>query len=109
MVDFEEAREELERRKAELAEIKVPPITKRMMHRGLLTRPKRQEITRFGKEILGQKQSYEKQIGDIDRYLAGLQNGNGIKMTEEPIVLEPKISFFAFPKLKQVRRIRRWL
>ena len=92
MTDFLRTRQELEARQMKLGILRPPIITKQMMREGLRTRPQRQEIVRYKKDILKQKKSYGKQIGDIDRYL------------EEPeSEIEPTISLFNHPKLKRTR------
>ena len=106
-------RQQIEERKERLRSLRVPVITRRMLQLGIKSRQKRQEIGRYKKEILGQRAAYEKQLIGIDEYLEELKRkkeaGNGIE--EQPILLEPKISFFDFPKLKKVRSIGRirWL
>ena len=100
MTDFLRTRQELEARQMKLGILRPPIITKQMMREGLRTRPQRQEIVRYKKDILKQKKSYGKQIGDIDRYLEELKVNELIK---DNIVPEPCISLFKQPKLKKTR------
>jgi len=98
MTDFLRTRQELEARQMKLGILRPPIITKQMMREGLRTRPQRQEIVRYKKDILKQKKSYGKQIGDIDKYLEELK----VKEDESELI-KPTISLFNHPKLKRTR------
>ncbi len=98
MDDLIQTREELVARREQLGELKVPVITARMRHAGLRTRPHRQEISRYKKEILKQRQFYGRKITEIEKYLKTQEEiGEG-----EPLV-PPRVSMLGFPKLAKTR------
>ncbi|HUS51574.1 MAG TPA: hypothetical protein VMZ91_15515 [Candidatus Paceibacterota bacterium] len=103
MTDFLRTRQELEARQMKLGILRPPIITKQMMREGLRTRPQRQEIVRYKKDILKQKKSYGKQIGDIDRYLEELKERKDIISESESELIKPIVSLFNHPKLKRTR------
>jgi len=114
MVDYAELREKLIRRRERLSRLKAPPITKRMMHKGISTRPMRKMIEGHRREILRQKQSYGRQITAIEEYIERKRERENMEMEdmeEMEMIAEPKISLFPLPKLKKVKKIGRinWL
>jgi len=106
MTDLLIKKQEIEARKTALENLRVPTIPKRDLLRGMATRPRRLEIKRYKREILRQKQAYERQLIEINTYLKSLNNGNGISATA---YTKPPTTIFDVPKLRKVRFRRRWI
>lgn len=96
-------KQEIEERRLALGKIRYPVITKRELLSGIHTRPRRFEIRRYKREVIRQKQFYEKQLKSINKYLESLKKNGEINLTKPKIFIKP------FPKMRRVRRVVRRL